>query len=224
MRPDARSSTADSPSGLRWSRPTSTGGCSTRCTAATATGATALPPIVKQTLRDLAGKSVLHLHCGSGEGSAELAELGATVTAIDEDEAQLDAARERWPSILWIAADPQELPANLRRGRFDLVYSPEGVLGRLPTSTRGRPAIAASLRAHGELLVFDDHPVSLCVDGLLRWHVDYFDDGVVRLGRLVTALVRAGFRVEALEEYPLDAAGRRHDRRIPGSFLYATSL
>ena len=178
-----------------------------------------LPSIVKQTLRDLAGKSVLHLHCGSGEGSAELAELGATVTAIDEDETRLDAARERWPSILWIPADSQSLPANLRRARFDLVYSPEGVLGRLTDVDAWAAGIAASLRTHGELLVFDDHPVSLCVDGLLRWHVDYFEDGIVRLGRLVTALVRAGFRVEALEEYPLDAGGRRHDRRIPGSFL-----
>ncbi|MGH2933373.1 MAG: hypothetical protein ACRDL2_02515, partial [Gaiellaceae bacterium] len=82
-----------------------------------------------------------------------------------------------------------------------------------------------AVRRHGELLLFDDHPVALCVDGLLRWHADYFDDGIVRLGRLVTALVRAGFKVEALEEYPLDAAGRRHDRRLPGSFLlYATRL
>ena len=185
-------------------------------------GRDGLPSIVKQTLRDLAGKSVLHLHCGSGAGSAELAELGATVTAIDEDEARLDAARERWPSILWIPADAQTLPANLRRARFDLVYSPEGVLGRLTDVDAWAAGLVASLRAHGELLVFDDHPVSLCVDGLLRWHVDYFDDGIVRLGRIVTALVRAGFRIEALEEYPLDAAGRRHDRRIPGSFmLYA---
>ena len=186
-------------------------------------GRTALPVIVKQTLRDLEGKSVLHLHCGSGEGSAELAELGAVVTAIDTDEALLDAARERWPSILWIAADPQALPANLRRARFDLVYSPEGVLGGLVDVDAWANGIAASLRRHGELLVFDDHPVALCVDGLLRWHADYFDDGIVRLGRLVSALVRAGFRIEALEEYPLDAAGRRQDRRIPGSFLlYAT--
>jgi SAM-dependent methyltransferase len=178
-----------------------------------------LPPVVKQTLRDLAGKSVLHLHCGSGEGSAELAELGATVTAIDDDEALLDPARERWPSILWIPADAQSLPANLRRARFDLVYSPEGVLAGLADVDAWASGIAASLRAHGELLVFDDHPVSLCVDGLLRWHADYFDDGIVRIGRLVTALVRAGFRVEALEEYPVDASGRRQDRRIPGSFL-----
>lgn len=186
-------------------------------------GRSALPSIVKQTLRDLEGKSVLHLHCGSGEGSAELAELGAVVTAIDTDEALLDAARERWPSILWIPADPQALPANLRRARFDLVYSPEGVLGRLVDVDAWANGIASSLRRHGELLVFDDHPVALCVDGLLRWHADYFDDGIVRLGRLVSALVRAGFRIEALEEYPLDATGRRQDRRIPGSFLlYAT--
>lgn len=179
----------------------------------------ALPPIVKQTLRDLAGKSVLHLHCSTGEASAELAEAGAVVTAIDVDEAMLDANRERWPSILWIAADPQSLPANLRRARFDLVYSPEGTLAQLGDVDAWAVGVAGSLRGRGELVVFDIHPVSLCVDGLLRWHADYFDDGFVRLGRLVTALVGAGFRVEALEEYPLDAAGRRHERGIPGSFL-----
>lgn len=186
-------------------------------------GRTALPQIVRQTLHGVSGKNVLHLHSGSGDGSAELAELGAVVTAIDPDEALVDMARERHPTILWIAADAQALPANLRRGRFDLVYSPEGVLGRLTDVDAWAAGVAGALRSHGELLVFDDHPVALCVDGLLRWHTDYFDDGLVRLGRLVTALVRAGFRVEALEEYPLDAAGRRHDRRIPGSFLlYAT--
>jgi SAM-dependent methyltransferase len=182
-------------------------------------GRDALPPIVKQTLRDLTGKSVLHLYCGAGDASAELADAGAVVTAIDLDETILDANREQWPSILWIAADPQSLPANLRRARFDLVYSPEGSLVQLVDVDAWAAGIAASLRGHGELVVYDDHPVSLCVDGLLRWHADYFDDGVVRLGRLVTALVRAGFRVEALEEYPLDAAGRRHERGIPGSFL-----
>jgi len=183
-------------------------------------GRAALPPIVKQTLGDLTGKNVLHLHCGSGEASAELAEQGALVTAIEPDEALLDAARERWPSILWIAADAQALPPNLRRGRFDLVYSPEGVIERLSDLDAWAAGVAAAVRTHGELLVFDDHPVALCVDGLLRWHLDYFDDRIVRLGKIVTALVRAGFRVEALEEYPLDASGgRRHDRRIPGSFL-----
>jgi len=179
----------------------------------------ALPPIVRQTLGDLAEKSVLHLHCGSGEGSAELADLGATVTAIEPDEALLDRARERWPSILWIAADAQSLPANLRRGRFDLVYSPEGVIERVADLDAWAQGVASALDTHGELLAFDDHPVALCVDGLLRWHRDYFEDGIARLGRIVTALARAGVPIEALEEYPLDASGRRHDRRVPASFL-----
>ena len=179
----------------------------------------ALPPIVRQTLGDLTKKSVLHLHCGSGEGGAELAELGATVTAIEPDEALLDAARGRWPSILWIAADPQALPANLRRGRFDLVYSPEGVVERLSDLDAWAEGVASALDTHGELLAFDDHPVALCVDGLQRWYRDYFEDGIARLGRVVTALARAGLRIEALEEYPVDALGRRHDRRVPASFL-----
>jgi len=182
-------------------------------------GRAALPAIVKQTLGDLTGKNVLHLHCGSGEGSAELAELGAVVTAIEPDETLLEYARERWPSILWIPADAQALPANLLRGRFDLVYSPEGVVERLGDVDAWAAGLAAAVRQQGELLVFDDHPVSLCVDGLLRWHADYFDDGIVRLGRVATALARAGFTIRALEEYPVDPAGRRHDRRIPGSFL-----
>ncbi|MDX6467318.1 MAG: hypothetical protein QOI27_2358, partial [Gaiellaceae bacterium] len=42
-----------------------------------------LPSIVRITLGDLTKKRVLHLSCGTGEGAAELAELGAIVTAID---------------------------------------------------------------------------------------------------------------------------------------------
>lgn len=178
-----------------------------------------LPPIVRRTLGDLTEKRVLHLHCGTGEGSAELAELGAVVTAVDGADEHLDVARERWPRILWIRAEPQALPPELRRGRFDLVYSPEGVLGRLDDLDAWASELAAAVHARGELLMYEEHPVADCVDGLLRWHADYFAEGVWRLGTVVTALARAGFAVEALEEYPGDTALRRHDRRLPGSFL-----
>ena len=90
-----------------------------------------LPAIVKATLGDLTSKRVLHLQSGAGEASAELAEHGAVVTAVDESEAMLDEARERWPKILWIHANAQALPGELRRARFDLVYSPEGGLARV---------------------------------------------------------------------------------------------
>jgi SAM-dependent methyltransferase len=183
-----------------------------------------LPPLVRATLRDLTRKRVLHLHCRTGEGAAELAELGAVVTAIDPSAEALDAARERWPSILWVLGEVQALPAELRRRRYDLVFSPEGTLSRVPDLDAWTDGVARALAARGELLMYEEHPVAECVDGLLRWHQDYFAETVFqerlwRLGRLVTSIARAGLRVEALEEYPGDTAWRRHDRRVPGSFL-----
>ncbi len=171
-----------------------------------------LPPIVAATLGDLTKKRVLHLRSGGGGASAALASQGAVVTAVDPSEAALDAAREQWPSILWIQADAQSLPAELRRGRFDLVYSPEGALWELGDLDAWAAGIVAALAPRGELLVYETHPVALCVDGLQRWHYDYFAEGFWRLGKIVTTLVRAGFRIEALEEYP-------GERRMPGTFL-----
>jgi SAM-dependent methyltransferase len=175
-----------------------------------------LPAIVKATLGDLTAKRVLHLQCGTGEATAELAELGAVVTAVDESEATLDAAREQWPKVLWIQASANALPAELRRGRFDLVYSPEGALAGIADLEAWARGIDDALHEHGELLLYDDHPVALCVDAFARWQYDYFSEGFWRLGTIVTTLIRAGFRVEALEEYP-------GERKLPGTFLlYAT--
>lgn len=171
-----------------------------------------LPAIVKATLGDLTKKRVLQLHGGAGGASAELAEQGAVVTSLEPSPAALEYAREQWPSILWIQGEPQPLPAELQRGRFDLVYSPEGTLWRLSDLDAFAAGIVAALHEHGELLVYETHPVALCVDGFQRWHYDYFADGFWRLGRIVTTLVRAGFRLEALEEYP-------GERRLPGTFL-----
>jgi SAM-dependent methyltransferase len=171
-----------------------------------------LPSIVKATLGDLASKRVLHLQCGTGEASAELAEQGAVVTAVDPSEQLLDAARERWPKILWIQAEAQALPAEVRRGRFDLVYSPEGVLAQVTDLDVWAHGIVDALHDRGELLVYHDHPVALCVDAFARWQYDYFEEGFWRLGKIVTALARAGFHLAALEEYP-------GERRLPGTFL-----
>jgi SAM-dependent methyltransferase len=179
-----------------------------------------LPPIVRATLGDLTKRRVLHLEAGDGEGAAQLAELGAVVTAVDDSVERLDAARERWPSVLWVQGDATGVPAELRRRRFDLVYSPEGVLAQLADLEAWSKGIVGVLHERGELLMYDEHPVAECVDRLLRWNLDYFGEaGLWRLGQVVTAVGRAGLKVEALEEYPGDAAWRRHDRRLPGSFL-----
>src|SRR4051812_8601358 len=184
-----------------------------------APGSPGLPDQVRRALGDLNGKRVLHVGCGSGAGTAELAERGAVVTGVDLKGEALDAARELWPSILWVEADPQDLPAELRRGRFDLAYAGGGSLDAITDLGGWARGVAAVLRARGELLVFDEHPIAPRLDPLMRWHNDYFE-GAPRLGKVVPALARAGIVTRALEEYPSPPGNpRRHDRRIPGEFL-----
>jgi ubiquinone/menaquinone biosynthesis C-methylase UbiE len=183
-------------------------------------GERGLPAQVRRAFADLKGKRVLDLQCGTGESTAELAELGAIVTGVDSSGHALEAARERWPSILWVKANPQQLPAELRRARFDLVYAGPGSLVQLTDLDEWLHEIAAALRPGGELLLFEEHPVALCVDGLMHWRESYFDEGSRRLGQIVNAATRAGLTLRALEEYPARSDGfRRHDARIPGTFL-----
>jgi SAM-dependent methyltransferase len=178
-----------------------------------------LPAQVRAALGELAGKRVLHLGCGSGAGTAELAERGAVATGVDVQGPVLEAARERWPSILWVGAVPQALPSELRRGRFDLVYTGGGCLVDLTDLDAWARGVSSSLRPRGELLVFDEHPVAACVDSLMSWRHDYFG-GAPRLGQVVTALARAGVATRALEEYPAQPGNPlHHDRRVPGEFL-----
>ena len=183
-------------------------------------GERGLPSPVRHALADLTGKRVLHLHCGSGEATAQLAELGGIVTGVDSLGQALEAARERWPAILWVQADPAELPRELRRGRFDLVYSGLGSLAVVFDLEKWLRGIVDTLHTGGDLLLYEEHPVALCVDGLMHWRESYFDEGARRLGRIVTTCVRAGLAVRALEEYPARSdSWRHHDARVPGTFL-----
>ena len=117
-------------------------------------------------------------------------------------------------------ADSQTLPAELRRGRFDLVYSGLGSLAVVRDVDAWLRGIAATLRDGADLLLFEEHPVALCVDGLMHWRESYFDEGSRRLGQIVTSVARNGLALRALEEYPSRNEGwRRHDARLPGTFL-----
>jgi SAM-dependent methyltransferase len=179
-----------------------------------------LPSPVRHSLRELEKKRVLHLRCGTGEASAELAELGAVVTGVDPSEEELEAARERAPSILWVQAELDGLPRELKRERFELVYGAPGTLGETRDLDALARGIRNALRPGGDLLLFDEHPVAWAVDGLMHWRDSYFGDGRWRLGQVVSSVVRAGLDVHALEEYPAKHGNaRRHDARVPAEFL-----
>ena len=188
--------------------------------AAALAGDRGLPGPVRHALADLTEKRVLHLMCGTGEASAQLAELGGIVTGVDMSDGVLESARERWPSILWVQGDPEALPRELRRGRFDLVYSGLGSLAMVRDLDTWLRGVVSTLRDGGDLLLFEEHPVALCVDGLMHWRESYFDEGSRRLGQIVTSVTRNGLALRALEEYPARGDNwRRHDARLPETFL-----
>jgi SAM-dependent methyltransferase len=180
-------------------------------------GRRGLPKPVRERLPDLEGRHVLHLGSGAGRETAALIGLGALVTGVDGSEETVRAARKRLPDAALVTADIQELPVELRRGRFDVVYSSWGTLA-LVSDLRGWAAgISAALRSGGVLLAYDEHPVAACLDQMLHWHESYFDAWPV--SRVVEALLDAGLGLERLEELPDPNRWGRREVRVPGDLV-----
>ena len=204
-----------------------------------------IPDTVRERLPDIAGKHVLHLQCATGESTAELAELGALVTGVDVSGEAIAIARERAPNAAFVQADAQELPIQLERARFDLVYTGGGVFNWLHDLDRWATGVAGALKPGGSLLAYDDHPVSACVDPTSHWRADYFNEEPLveigwrhfelpgtpaqeekherfwRFGQIVTAVAGAGLIVRSLEEFSsiYETYWREKDPRVPGQFV-----
>jgi SAM-dependent methyltransferase len=181
-----------------------------------------LPDAARARLPDLQGKHVLHLGCGTGGATADLIALGALVSGIDPSAEALAEAREHVPDAAFFQAELHELPLQLRRRRFAVVYAGAGSLARVPDPEALAATAAATLRKNGRLLVCDRHPVADCIDPVdLRWRESYFEEGRDGLGSVVTAFVTAGLILLELDELPPPAKerGGRHDPRIPAEFL-----
>jgi predicted TPR repeat methyltransferase len=180
-------------------------------------GRRGLPKPVRERLPDLEGRHVLHLGAGAGRETAALIGLGAFVTGVDGSEETVRAARKRLPDAALVTADVQELPVELRRGRFDVVYSSWGTLALVSDLTRWAGGIAAALRRGGVLLAYDEHPVAACLDQMLHWHESYFDAWPI--SRVVEALLGAGLGLERLEELPDPNRWGRREVRVPGDLV-----
>ena len=191
-------------------------------------GQLGIPEKIRELLPDVAGKHVLHLQCATGESTAELVELGALVSAVDISAEALDVARERAPDVAYVHADVHDLPLEIRRARFDLVYTGGGVLIRLHDLDAWATGIASALKPGGMLFLYDSHPVSKCLDGLGHWRDDYFDEPRRlrararsehwRLGQIVDAVTGAGLVVTRLVEFQTLYKWLQRDRRVPWDF------
>ena len=157
--------------------------------------------------------------------------------------------------VRFFAADVYALPTELQSATCDLVFTGGGALVWLPDLDRWAGVVATALRPGGRLLLHEEHPLASCLwieDGKLVLEEDYFMRGQPLyntgwrhfaggeqaqetkaefqwpLGDIVTALARAGLRIERLEEFPAQQGWRFGDqadqvRRLPGSFLLLAS-
>ncbi|MBO0879248.1 MAG: class I SAM-dependent methyltransferase [Mycobacterium sp.] len=131
----------------------------------------------------------------------------------------------------FVAADVYQLPPDLLTGRFDVVFTGGGALCWLPDISGWATAVVSCLAAGGYLLLEEMHPLRGCfeVEGerLVVADEDYFQRGSPRVrpagparlegaadthmpekvefrwpvGDIVTALARAGMRIELLDEH-----------------------
>ncbi len=172
-----------------------------------------MPDRIRERLQGASGHRVLHLFSGTGRESVDLADLGALVTGVDDDEASIESARRRAPELPWVHADVHALPPELLLGRWDLVYVGHGSLRRVRAAEQFAGGVAAALRPGGVLLLHDEHPAAAALDAFGRWRGDYFAS--VGVGELVTAVVGAGLLLRGLEEWP----GK--DTNVPGHLVLA---
>jgi SAM-dependent methyltransferase len=154
-------------------------------------------------------------------------------------------------AVRFVAADIYSLPNDLQSATFDFVYTGGGAILWLPDLNRWAKVIVAALKPGGKLIVYEAHPLIQCLevrDGKLHLDSDYFsrdkpayegagwnhfaggEDAIEKkfefnwpLGEIVTALARAGMRIESLEEFPYDGywcyGALENAQRLPGDFL-----
>ncbi|MEQ4204516.1 class I SAM-dependent methyltransferase [Actinopolymorpha sp. B9G3] len=154
----------------------------------------------------------------------------------------------------FVVADVYQLPSELLSAGFDVVFVSCGALGWLPDIKQWAGIVTAALKKGGRLLVDEIHPLASCLEFDGRRYVaveDYFrrnrpqwnaagppglagtgpDDIMPEtvefrwpIGDVITALARAGMRIELLDEYPNDrpeltTQQQEELRKLPGGFV-----
>lgn len=146
-------------------------------------GGSTLFPEEVALLGDIAGLSLLHLQCNSGQDTLSLARRGARATGVDISDSAIAFARQ-------LSAD-SAIPATFHRQdvydwltdaaregeRFDVAFSSYGALCWLSNLEIWAASIARVLRPGGRLVVVDFHPVASIFDW--DWHhaFPYFTAG-----------------------------------------------
>jgi SAM-dependent methyltransferase len=198
------------------------------------TGQTTLDEIQLRELGDLKGKSLLHLQCHFGLDTLSLAREGAQVTGVDFSGNAIRTAtklsEETSIPARFIQSDIYDLKDNLR-GKFEIVYTTQGVLCWLKDLKKWSEIINYYLKPGGMLYLMETHPIVSVFDdtksGPLEIIHSYFhtDDPLVwddrapdysdpsycwentsyewqwTISDILNSLISAGLKIEFFNEY-----------------------
>ena len=194
-------------------------------------GATSLKHYELKELRNIEGKTLLHLQCHFGQDTLSLSRLGAICTGIDISKEGIKQAKQlnikTGLNATFIESNLYDVPKNVN-GKFDIVFTSYGVIGWLPDLKTWGEIIASKLNEGGVFYMVEFHPIAWMFSYLEsppKLMYSYLDRDVIYeeytgtytnknaeilskeygwnhgLGEVVTALSNAGLHIEFLHEF-----------------------
>ncbi len=173
---------------------------------------------------EVKGKSLLHLQCHFGLDTLSFARMGAKVTGVDLSDTAIHHARRLADACQltadFVCCDLYEAADRLQQ-QFDIVYTSYGALCWLPDLSRWAKLIHQSLKPGGQFYMVEFHPVQALMEGysyFAQQEPDVEEEGTYTenasdnkhtmvtwphsLADVINALVGAGLRIDAIQEYP----------------------
>ena len=130
-------------------------------------GRNSLNPFELEYLKDVKGKSILHVQCHFGQDSISLARMGASVTATDISNEAIKKARELneicGTNVKFVETDTYSLNDHVT-DTFDLVFMSYGVTPWLPDIDKLADIVYSRLKPGGRMLSVEFHPMFYTFD------------------------------------------------------------
>ena len=193
-------------------------------------GKTSLRSIELNELKDVKGKTLLHLQCHFGMDTLSWAREGAIATGIDISDQSISLAKklneELHLDAKFVCSNVYDLKENLK-GEFDIVFTSYGTIGWLPDLDKWAEIISHFLKKGGTFYMADFHPVLWMFDDKFESiRYPYFNKGVIRsevpgsyaarnsdlmaveygwnhhISEILTALIKHGMKITAFNEFP----------------------
>ncbi len=192
-------------------------------------GETVLTPIELNELKNVSGKTMLHLQCHFGMDSLDWARRGAFVTGIDLSDIAISEAKklnnELNLNAKFVCSNVYDLREQLD-AKFDIVFTSYGTIGWLPDLDKWAAIVSHYLKLGGLFYIAEFHPVLWMFDDdftHIKFHYDnreiiatesegtYTDRNAPVSGKeyswnhsiseVLNALINAGLKIEFFNEY-----------------------